>query len=82
MRSLSLKVSENLDRGIADLAARRGISKSALIREAVSDLIARERAPEPNGGKSFLALAEDLAGTLDGPEDLSTNPDYLNGYGQ
>jgi predicted transcriptional regulator len=31
---------------------------------------------------SFTALAGDLAGSIEGPEDLSLNPDHLAGYGR
>jgi hypothetical protein len=30
----------------------------------------------------FTALAGDLAGSIEGPEDLSLNPDPLAGYGR
>jgi len=35
--------------------------------------------PEPI---SFLEAAKDFIGCLEGPEDLSTNKDYMKGYGQ
>jgi len=31
---------------------------------------------------SFLEAAKDFVGSLEGPEDLSTNKDYMKGYGQ
>jgi hypothetical protein len=31
---------------------------------------------------SFLEAAKDFIGSLEGPEDLSTNKDYMKGYGQ
>lgn len=82
MRTISMKLAESLDRELADLAARRGVSKSSLIRDAVTDLVVRERASDRPAAGSFLALAEDLAGCVEGPEDLSTNKDYLDGYGR
>jgi len=30
---------------------------------------------------SFFDLSSDLAGSVDGPSDLSTNKDHYNGYG-
>ncbi len=83
MRTLSIKVPETLDRDLTRLAERRGVSKSVLVRDAMGDLVARERsgADRPPAG-SFLARAEDLAGCVDGPEDLSSNKEYLDGYGQ
>lgn len=81
LRTLSMKVPEALDRSLSELAARRGISKSALIRDAVSELIARDQSTSHPPAGSFLAMAEDLAGCIDGPEDLSTNEDHLEDYG-
>ena len=31
---------------------------------------------------SFLEAAKDFIGCLEGPKDLSTNKDYMKGYGQ
>ena len=83
MKTLSIKVPETLDRHLAELAERRGVSKSVLAREAMRDLVARKSSgtDRPPRG-SFLALAEDLAGCVDAPEDLSSNKKYLNGYGR
>jgi hypothetical protein len=76
-----MKVPEALDDDLGILAARRGVSKSALIRDAMSELVARERVGRVPLG-SFLALAEDLAGCVEAPEDLSTNKSYLDDYGR
>lgn len=83
VRTLSMKVPEALDDDLGVLAERRGVTKSALIRDAMRDLVARERvdADRPPAG-SFLALAEDLAGCVEAPEDLSTNKSYLDDYGR
>ena len=32
--------------------------------------------------KSFAEVARDIIGMGEGPGDLSTNPDYMEGYGQ
>jgi len=81
MQSLSMKVPETLNQQLDDMARRRGVSKSSLIREAITDWVARERSERSPAG-SFLALAEDLAGSMEGPEDLSTNKKHLDGYGR
>ena len=82
MPTISLKVPESLDRDLSALAARRGVSKSSLMRDAISELMAREQFTQPSTAGSFAALAGDLAGCVDGPEDLSTHEDHLDGYGQ
>ena len=48
-----------------------------IVREAVGEYLAGEA-----GETSFLALAHDLAGSVEGPEDLSTNPEHLADYGR
>ena len=35
-----------------------------------------------NSERSFFEMAGDLIGAGEGPGDLSTNPDYLKGYGE
>lgn len=98
MKILSLKVPASLDAELEAAASRRGTTKSALLREALTSYLGqgagepragdvREPAPPPYGDAeepaepSFLSLAGDLAGCLEGPEDLSTNPEHLRGFG-
>ena len=33
-------------------------------------------------GISALLAADDLVGCVEGPEDLSTNPEYMQGFGE
>ncbi len=108
MKILSLKLPESLDAELEAAAARRGTTKSALLRDALTSYLApggpprapadevREPAP-PYGDKgkgeaeakgeapakpSFLSLAGDLAGCVEGPADLSSNPEHLHGFGK
>lgn len=95
MKILSLKLPESLDEALEAAAARQGTTKSALLREALASYLehtgqegeVREPAAPPYGEEqppraSFLALAGDLAGCVEGPPDLSTNPEHLRGFGQ
>jgi hypothetical protein len=77
---LTLKLPATLERALAREAQRRGVSKSELAREALSRFVAE---PEPRPySPSALDLAGDLVGAVRGaPEDLSTNPRYLEEYG-
>ena len=79
MKTLSLKVSETLYSDLTALAEHKGVSRSALVRDALTALSSRQRAP---GRDSALALIEDLAGSIDGPEDLSFNKAHLEGLGR
>ncbi len=62
-----------------ELPLQREINKSVVMREALKPYLDREDQASP---ESFLESARDLCGSVDGPADLSTNPNYLDGYGQ
>ena len=79
MKTISLKLPEALDMKLTALIRRQGGSKSAIVRAALEAYIARES--EAAQG-SVLEAAQDLCGCLEGPADLSTNPNRLDGYGQ
>ena len=79
MRTVSLKISPALDQAVEELARRRGVSKSAVIREAIERYLSGGARPAKG---SFLALAKNLAGCVEGPPDLSSNSEHLEGYGK
>jgi len=58
-------------------AARRRMSKSAVLRES----FARRKQARP-AATSFYERAKHLIGAASGPRDLSTNPKYMAGYGK
>jgi len=74
MRTISVKLPERLDDALSDLALRRAASRSALVREALEAL-----ATSPH--RSVTAAVDDHIATVDGPADLSTNPEQMIGYG-
>ena len=76
MRPVTIKLPKNLEEQLDRLARQRGVSRAAIVREALRAHIAPP-------GPSALDLAGDLVGAFDGlPADLSTNPDYLEGLGE
>jgi predicted transcriptional regulator len=75
MRTISLKIPEELDRVLSKLARRRRSTRSALLREAVEVLIRQQ-------ASSVTELADDLAGSLSGSKDLSSSAKHLAGYGE
>jgi Arc/MetJ-type ribon-helix-helix transcriptional regulator len=79
MKTLSVKVPEELDLKLNAVAARRGESKSALIRAALDHIVKSSDAITPN---SCLDMAKDLIGSVEGPSDLSYNKKHLKSYGQ
>ena len=79
MNTISLKVPDPLAAELAKVAQRQGVSKSALIRDALEAYLQTHSAERSS---SALAQAADLRGILSGPEDLSTNKDYLRKFGR
>ena len=78
MKTTSIKMDENLENKITYLSKKKGISKSMFVREALIEYIANN---ETKSKGSFSDLARDLSGSLEGAKDLSTNPKYLDGFG-
>ena len=78
MTKFSLKIPETLAIRLQETARQKGVSISVLIRTALEAHLESYVAEEP---RSALPQAEDLAGVLCGPEDLSTNKDYLENFG-
>ena len=72
---MTLKLPETLLRAVEEEARRRGVAKSALVREYVESMLRRRQ------GKSRLTcldLVSDLVGSQPGPRDASVNLRHLN----
>ena len=80
MKTLSLKIPEQLERRIAHEVARRRMPKSALIREALEKHLGG--ISRKGGPPGFIDLAGDLIGRYSGPGDVSTNPKYMKDFGK
>ena len=79
MKTLSLKVPENLLRKLERAARQRGQSKSEVIRSALQQYLNGERTIPPG---SALEAAGPWIGCVEGPGDLATNPKYMEGFGE
>ena len=80
MKTISLKLPDDIDQELTTRAESTGTTKSALIREAIEGYLSQQ---EQGPGKgTFLELAGDLIGSLEGPGDLSYNKDYMKDYGR
>ena len=79
MKTLTVKVPETLDLKLAAVAAKRGESKSNLIRAAINSILKTNETVTPD---SCLDMALDLVGSVEGPSDLSCNKKHLKGYGK
>ncbi len=78
MKTISIKIPEELENKVNAVIYERGINKSMLIREALVEYLADS---EKRTKGSFAKTAKDLSGSLEGPEDLSTNPKHFEGFG-
>src|ERR1700674_5878926 len=73
MKTISLKVPDDLLARLETEARARRVTKSWLIRESLDNALCNQRP----GERSCYDLARDLAGTVRGlPADLAHNPEY------
>jgi len=80
MRTISVKLPDELLAQLGRRAKARRVTKSCLVRESL-EMGLHERPPA--GAVSCFDLARDLAGTVKGlPKDLADNPKYMEGFGQ
>lgn len=79
MKSISLKITDELDAKIAHASKELGTAKSDVIRDALEAYFAGRKNGE---GITCLELAGDLVGSVSGPTDLATNPKHMRGYGR
>jgi predicted DNA-binding protein len=78
MRTISVKLPDELHSQLAREAKARRVTKSWLVRESLE----KDLHEQPSAGAvSCYDLARDLAGTLKGlPKDLAGNPKYMDGF--
>jgi hypothetical protein len=79
MRTLTLRLPDELARKLTARARFEKTTQSAVLRGALADYLGDLSAPQEG---SFVELAGDLAGCLEGPGDLSYSRKYFDGYGQ
>lgn len=79
MKTIAIKLPDELLAEIRYVAEKRGETRSAVMREALEGYFSRK---ENHDMCSCLDLARDLAGSLHGPSDLSTNPAHMDRYGK
>lgn len=76
MKTITVKLPEQLAAWLSRRARELGRPQSDLVREAL------QRSSEGNGGASCHDLFADVCGVIEGPKDLSTNPRHLAGFGE
>jgi predicted transcriptional regulator len=80
VRTISLKLPDDLLSQLEDLAKTRRMTKSQIVRASLERAFRRDSAA---GSASCYDLARDLAGAIKGlPTDLAHNPKYMDGFGK
>ena len=77
----SMRLTPEQKHKIERLAQRKGTSQKEAVMALVEDAVEDEEPIVPRPG-SFLDKYRDIIGSCEGPSDLSTNPKYMEGYGQ
>ena len=80
MRTISVKLPDELLAQLVREAKGRRVTKSWLVRESLEKGLQEQRQA---GEVSCYDLARDLAGSVKGlPKDLAHNPKYMEGFGE
>ena len=78
MKTVTVKLPLEIDAALEAVSARRRVSKSTVLREALEKELARERSKP-----TVFDLIQDSIGCIEsGVSDLATNPRHMEGYGQ
>lgn len=79
MKAISLKLPDPLFHDLAQAALERASSQSEIIRTALTAYLRQDASPSAS---SCLDRASRWAGMMQGPADLSANPEHLRGFGE
>ena len=82
MKVRSMKLPKELEQALKTRAREKGVSDSFVMREALAEYLVPDKGDSAHAPKSFAALTTDLAGCVEGPADLSTNPRHMAGFGR
>lgn len=76
MPIITVRLSRRESARVATLAKRRKVTRSELIRQAISQMDKAEK-------RTALDDLSELVGVIrDGPRDLATNPKHMKGFGR
>lgn len=82
---ITIEITPEQKRHIERLADQEGVSPEKALRAVVErelETSSPEKDLEEAQPGSFLDGLEHLVGSVEGPSDLSSNPDYMKGYGR
>ena len=78
MKALSIKLPDPLFHDLAQRAKSSATAQSEIVRLALAAYLSAGDEPKT---ASCAQRASRWIGSIEGPEDLSTNPKYLEGFG-
>jgi len=79
MNTITVKIPEEMGGALDAEAKKRHVSKSEVVRYCIETVLSGQVKEPP----SVYDLTKDLCGKhKGGPPDLSTNPKYLDGFGE
>jgi metal-responsive CopG/Arc/MetJ family transcriptional regulator len=78
---LSIKVSSQLDLEVEQRAKAQQLSKSELVRRALTAYLLQQR-PDADPTSALAAVADLVGVCVGGPTDLASNPEHLAGFGK
>jgi len=84
--AITIEITPEEKQRIERLAEQKGVSPETAVRRAIEQGLETvapggDETVEVQSG-SFLDGIEHLVGSVDGPSDLSTNPERMEGYGR
>lgn len=79
MKTVSLKLPARLDAKLTARAKKGRTTKSEVVRQALDAYLNGKRRLKKG---TFLQLAGDSIGCVEGPGDLSYNPEYMRDFGK
>lgn len=79
MNAISIKLPDALHHALVQRAKSSARRQSDIVRLALDAYLKNEPQDQPG---SCAVQAARWAGMLDGPADLSTNPEHMAGFGQ
>lgn len=79
MKGMTIKIPEEVDKQLTCESQRRGVSRSSLVREALAAYLVKDPSSVERSARDAFG---DVVGIFEGPEDLATNPEHMEGFGR
>ena len=80
MKTIAVKIPEKLDLQLQSLSKRRNVSKSRIVREAISECLKKEMNNQDLS--AFDVMKGGLGIIKSDYDDLGSNPKHMDGFGE